>query len=208
MRSEIELLYGFGIMDANYKVYKTAKINGKKKIIWTCPFYSKWTSMFKRCYNEKSLAKQPTYKGCSVVPEWHYFMTFRAWMEKQDWQNKHLDKDVLFPGNKIYGPDTCVFVDAKVNLFISERQNHRGQWPIGVHFMKAVGKFQANCKDVITGKRKHLGLYFTPEEAHKAWLTFKLEQAKILADEQKDARVSKALIERYENYSKYFSESA
>lgn len=200
------LIYGIGINDADYQVQKSESLgctdSGKqiRKLIWICPFYSRWISLLQRCYSEKCQQKQPTYKGCSVVPEWHYFMTFRAWMIQQDWQGKQLDKDILFPGNKIYAPDSCVFVDGKVNKFLTESTASRGEWPIGVYFHKEKGKFQAECGDVITGKRKYLGSYTSPEEAHEAWLSFKLEQAKILAEQQTDERVSKALIERYKNY--------
>lgn len=44
----------------------------------------------------------------------------------------------------------------------------------------------------------------TAELAHKAWLQYKLEQARILATKQTDVRVAKALIDRYENYHNYF----
>lgn len=195
-----KLVYGVGINDADYSLYKIEFINGKQVNTWSCPFYQKWVSMLSRCYNEKLHNKHPSYIGCHSIPEWHYFMTFRAWMIGQDWEGKQLDKDILFPGNKLYGPDTCVFVDQKVNKFITERQNHRGEWPIGVHFYKRYNKFNADCCDVVTGKRKNLGYFNTPEEAHKAWLDFKLQQAYILASEQSDIRVAEALINRYKYY--------
>ena len=70
---------------------------------------------------------------------------------------------------------------------------------IGVCLEKASNKFMATCNDG-SGKKKYLGLFDTELEAHKSWLAFKLEQAKILAAEQSDPRVAKALIDRYENY--------
>ena len=201
-----KLVHGVGINDADYIVQKFETIGyndkGKRirKRIWLCPFYQRWTSMLSRCYSEKCKARRPNYYNCFVVPEWHYFMTFRAWMIEQDWEGKHLDKDLLLPGNKVYGPDTCVFVDSRVNNFITESNAARGEWPIGVSFHKASGKFRAECGDTGTGKQKYLGLYNDSEEAYQAWLNFKLEQAHILAEEQSDSRISKALIERYKNY--------
>ena len=156
--------------------------------------------MLKRCYIGEFLSKRPSYKGCSVTDEWLRFSTFKAWMETQDWEGKQMDKDILFPDNKTYGPETCVFVDAKVNSFIIERTASRGEWPIGVILYKQGGKFGAQCGSVVTGKQEYLGLFLTPEEAHQVWLTFKLEQAHILAAEQTDERVAKALIDRYENF--------
>lgn len=210
MRKKSKLVYGVGVNDADYRVCIRETIgygeNGKKikKVTWTCPFYSRWQGMLERCYSEREHLRKSNYIGCSVIPEWHYFMTFRAWMVEQDWEAKELDKDILFPGNKIYGPDTCVFVDLKVNSFLTERTKSRGEYPIGVSFYKRSGKYVSFCSDVITKKNRNLGYFKTPEEAHQTWLTFKLEQAKILASQQTDPRVADALIDRYENYEKYF----
>lgn len=204
MRTKTKLLYGIGVNDADYvvQINKTEVVDGVKKVFveWRCPYYVKWSSMMGLSYNKKVFKIRPSYEVCSVVPEWHYFMTFRAWMEKQDWEGKQLDKDILFPGNKVYGPDTCVFVDAKVNTFLIESTSARGEWPIGVSFHKDTGKFQANIRDVFNNKRLYLGIFERPEQAHKAWLDKKLEQARILASQQKDPRVALALVQRYENY--------
>lgn len=199
------LLFGVGINDADYvtQVMETISyVNGKQKqkLVWKCPFYRKWSAMLGRCYSEKSQIKYPTYQGCYVTKEWLTFSTFRVWMVQQNWEGKELDKDILFLNNKVYSPETCVFVDQKVNSFILENTFSRGEWPIGVDFHKRGDKFQARCKSVVTGKQEYLGLFLTPEEAHKAWLAFKLEQAYVLAAEQKDERVAKALIDKYENF--------
>lgn len=169
----------------------------KWKVTWRCPFYDKWTSMLNRCYSEKHLAKHQSYRGCSVVVEWHRFSNFKAWMETQEWEGKELDKDILIPGNKIYGPDTCAFVDQKVNKFVNECAATRGKLPIGVDACK--GAFHARCKSVVTGKIVHLGRFKTTDEAYQAWLNFKLEQAYILAADLVDERVAKALINKYKD---------
>lgn len=204
---EKKLVFGVGINDADYDVSKSALIDGKWKKVWNCPFHIKWFEMIRRCYSLTYKSTHPTYSSCLTVPEWHYFMTFRAWMEKQDWQDKQLDKDILLPGNKVYGPEFCVFVDRSVNNFLLQRESDRGEWPIGVNLHKKTGKFAAQANDLLTKDRKYLGLFNTPEEAHAKWLTFKLEQAKILASQQLDPRVAAALIDRYENYAKYFGEN-
>lgn len=205
-----KLIYGVGINDADYTI-KIIKIVGYKedgkpiqKLIWSCPFYEKWKDMMRRCYSVRFQDKNPAYKNSKVTPEWHYFTTFRAWMEKQDWKDKQLDKDILIPGNKIYGPETCIFIDQVLNKFMTERAMERGSYPIGVTFNKAVGKIAAQCSDFSIGKQRHLGYFDSPAEAFVAWLSFKLSQAHILAAEQSDPRVAAALIDRYENYAKYF----
>jgi hypothetical protein len=199
-----KLVCGVGINDADYIVMIKETIgyeNGKQKqkFVWICPFYSRWRLMIQRCYSVKYQEKFPTYKGCFVCKEWLTFSKFRQWMQNQDWGGKQLDKDILVPGNKVYSPDTCVFVEKRVNVFLTESTASRGQHLIGASLDKTLNKFHAYCNDG-SGKKKHLGLFDTELEAHKAWLAFKLEQAKILAAEQSDPRVAKALIERYENY--------
>ena len=207
MKTDKRLIDGVGINDANYATLKQTILNGKTITLWECPFYRKWKNMIHRCYNKKYQNRQPTYMGCSVAGIWHRFTTFRAWMETQDWQDKHLDKDLLFLENKIYSPNTCVFIDGKVNRFLQERQNDRGLYPIGVYLHKASQKFHARGQNVLSGKCESLGYYHNPEQAHQAWLAFKLSQAHILAAEQSDPRVAAALIDRYENYSKYFPQA-
>lgn len=196
-----KLLFGVGINDANYNVCKTEQINGRSKIVWKCPFYTAWSNMLARCYDINAAKNNPSYCPCSVVSDWLYFSVFKSWMEEQKWQGKHLDKDLLVPGNKVYSPEACVFVDPSVNTFVIETNAGKSQLPIGVYWNKRDQKYVAQCNCVITGKRVFLGYHLIPLDAHKAWLSFKLEQAKILAQNQEDPRVAAALIARYENYS-------
>ena len=199
-----KLVYGVGINDADYKVQEWITVedgDGKKKrkLAWRCPFYSRWTGMLERCYSARFQEKCQTYKGCSVYKDWLTFSKFKQWMETQDWECKHLDKDILFHRNRVYSPETCVFVDGRVNSFVLECNASRGQWMIGVHWSKTNKRFIAGCRDA-SGKPKHLGYFDTELEAHQAWLKYKQELALQLAAEQTDPRVAKALIDRYENY--------
>ena len=200
-----KLLFGVGINDAGYRVQEKITVGytagGKQtqKLIWVCPFYVRWKNMLKRCYSARFQEKCQTYKGCSVCEQWLTFSKFKQWMETQDWGGKQLDKDTLFPGNTVYSPYTCVFIDALVNTFITESNASRGQCMIGVHWEERSKKFKAVCNN-LKGKRKHLGYFDTEPEAHQAWLRYKQELALKLASEQTDPRVAKALIERYENY--------
>ena len=196
-----KLVYGIGINDADYVVQKFefyGYVDGKKKQkqVWRCPFYRAWSSMLNRC-SEKWQEKYPTYKNCAVSEEWLTFSSFKVWMEKQDWEGKHLDKDLLFQGNKIYGADTCVFVTPMVNTFVNDCRAARGEWLIGVSWHKQSEKFQTSCRNPFTKKREHLGYFSCEETAHNAWLKRKLELAHELAAIQEDERVAKALIERY-----------
>lgn len=202
------MVYGAGINDADYVTRKmeTIEVNGvrKQKLVWYCPYYRVWINMLERCYSEKFHERQPTYKGCSVSEEWLRFSNFKSWMEAQDFEGKQLDKDLLFEGNRVYSDKTCVFVSSAINNFTIERGNYRGEWLIGVYWSKETGKFVSQCRNPFTKKSEHLGYFTCEQEAHQTWLKRKLELAHLLAAEQKDERVGKALIARYTNYKIVF----
>jgi len=200
-----KLVYGVGINDADYVVEqkRTIIINGvkKEKLVWYCPYYRTWKSILERCFSIKFQERRPTYKGCSVSEEWLTFTNFKGWMERQDFEGKQLDKDLLVEGNKVYSKDTCVFVTQVVNSFTNDCRAVRGQWLIGVYWNKRDSKFQAQCRNPFTKKLENLGYFTSEQEAHKAWLKRKLELAYELAAIQTEPRVAKALIDRYTNYS-------
>lgn len=186
-----------GVNDADYSVVRKGVVGDTYKIVWRCPFYDKWASMLKRCYSEKYIVKFPTYKDCSVCDEWLTFSNFKLWMQQQDWEGKELDKDILFPGNKVYSLYTCCFIDNAVNKFILNNEAKRGEWPIGVCWDKQTGKFMAQIGKGKGGGVVKLGRFCTPEDAHRAWVIEKCSQAKNLALLQADVRVKEALLKRY-----------
>ena len=204
VREKTKLVFGVGINDADYVTQKmeTIEVNGKQKreLVWICPFYRIWRGMLKRCYSAKFQDTRPTYKGCSVSEEWWRFSNFKRWMEKRDWEGMQLDKDILFSGNKVYSAETCVFVTKAVNNFTLDRGNDRGECLIGASWDKEKGKFSSKCSNPFTKKGEHLGYFTCQIEAHQEWLKRKLELAHLLAAEQTDERVGKALIDRYTNY--------
>lgn len=195
-----KLVFGVGVNDADYVIEKRETVgyeDGKRKLVWKCPYYRAWADMLKRCYSAKYQESNPPYKGCSVSEEWLIFSNFRSWMAAQDWEGKQIDKDILFEGNKLYSSDTCVFVTRMANMFITDSRAARGEWLMGVCWHKRDGKFRAQCNNPFTKKREHLGYFTYEQEAHEAWLKRKLELAHELAAIQEDPRVAKALIVRY-----------
>lgn len=191
-----KLVCGVGINDSDYVTSREEIVDGKRKVVWVCPFYRTWSSMLKRCYG-KSKIKYPSYSGCSVCEKWHLFSNFKKWMETQKWEGKQLDKDIISPGNKIYSPENCCFVDSITNNFVLDRKADRGRYMIGVHFHKNIGKFMAQCSNPFLKKSEALGYFDTEQEAHQAWLKRKRELANLLSERQDDERVKVALIKRY-----------
>lgn len=173
-------LFGVGINDADYMVFPRA--SGKQVM---CPYYRAWHNMIKRCYSVKSQEKSPTYIECSVTKEWLIFSNFRAWMEKQDCKGKELDKDILSAGNKVYGPDACIFVSATINCLLSDAAGIRGEYPKGVGIRRDTGRYRAYCN--VKGRSETLGCLDTVEEAEYTYLTFKSDLIKKTAYESEAA---------------------
>lgn len=193
MRAKNKLVYGVGANDADYAVNECED----GKIVWRCPYYRTWKDMLVRAYSDKFKVRRPTYKDVTVCEEWHSFMNFRSWMMEQDWEGKQLDKDILFQGNKLYSPTTCVFVGRVVNLFLTDSAAARGEWPIGVNWHEQKQKFMSYCRNPFTDKQEHIGYFHCPDKAHNAWRKRKHELACQLADIQTDQRVADALRARY-----------
>ena len=190
-------LYGVAINDADYAVTKHKMINGKQVKTWQCPYYSRWSGMLKRCYSEKITSKMKKYQDCTVCDDWLLFSNFRIWMLKQDWEGKELDKDLVVLGNKVYSPETCVFIDSMTNTFTEDCGASRGNYPIGASLNKALGKFESYCRNPFTKKMERFGLHDTAESAHLAWKKRKHELACEVALLQSDRRVAKNLREMY-----------
>ena len=183
------LVRGVGINDVPTPVTKA--VNGVK---WRCPYYQIWWLMLDRCYSDSVHINHPTYEACSVVPSWIYFSNFKSWMETQDWQGKQLDKDILVQGNKVYGPDVCVFVSRDVNMFMVDREDVGRNLPQGVKLTKE-NNFSAQVK--YKGKSVHIGTYKTPSQAGEAYKLRKQRLAVELANEQEDIRVKNAILNKF-----------
>ncbi len=194
-----KLIYGVGINDSDYVTVKREFIigeDGRKKriIVWRCPFFATWRSMLARCYSETYLKSRPSYEGCSVCEEWLTFSNFKAWMCTQDWEGKELDKDILIRGNRVYCPNTCVFVYNDINSFVKVEEFSRGLCLPGVHIHTQDGRFCARVS--VAGKVQHIGLFKSEEDAHSAWKREKYLQV-IQMQNRIPEKVFQALLERY-----------
>lgn len=153
-------VYGVGINDVDYPVVKNK-----------CPYYAIWQAMLSRCYSKKGLAKGSTYNDCSVTHEWHTFSIFKDWMLQQAWEGRSLDKDLRIPGNRVYGPNTCLFVSQAVNSLLNIQPKQQNQIAMGVakhglRFKATIRKFR---------KTHHIGVFDTIEEAKVAYQNAKAD---------------------------------
>lgn len=167
-RISSSLVYGVGINDlAGDANHVTKIVDSLGNIIWRCPFYRKWASILRRCYSKKETCKWPQYKDCTVSDEWHYFSSFKKWMEQQSWEGKHIDKDILVPGNKVYGKEFCLFVSQPLNNILHTNDHIRGECAKGVSIKPSTDKYQARISK--NGKEYYLGVFDTIEEAAVAY---------------------------------------
>lgn len=132
--------------------------------------YVTWKSMLNRCYSSNYHKKQKSYRECEVCKEWLNFQNFARWFYDNYYEigeyTMHLDKDILVKGNKVYSPDTCIFVPQFINKLFTKTNSKRGQFPIGVSKYKT--KYKAYCND----GSKHqiwLGIFDTEEDAFHAY---------------------------------------
>ena len=191
-RRKNKLCYGVAINDADYDVHLNTP--GGKVL---CPFYQRWRGILRRVYDEKYLEKYPTYREVTVCEDWLTFSNFKNWMEKQDWEGKVLDKDILSKGRKIYSPETCAFVTVKTNAFLVNCSCEKVR---GVSFIAKRGVYSAKCGGVWT-KEILLGYHKTEQEAYNAWKNAKISLAKQLAKLETDQRIKQFL----ENFNGEFN---
>lgn len=134
--------------------------------------------MIERCYKRRNNNK--SYEKCWVIDKWRYLSGYKEWFDENYVDGFVLDKDILVPGNKMYGPSTCLFVPREINeLFISTGNDNTGL-PRGVSFVKRLNKYcaQVSMKGAST---KYVGLYDTIEEARQAYVDAKTKHVERVA---------------------------
>lgn len=120
-------------------VYKTRESPGNKKTK-ACQL---WENIRNRCEylpvkDEIRFGKYSDVDSCS---EWKDFQNFAEWFNQvnlsgyfhEGWQ---LDKDLLIKGNKIYSPESCVFLPEGINKALQTKSRVRGELPIGLSYAK------------------------------------------------------------------------
>jgi hypothetical protein len=108
-------------------------------------------------------------------------------METKDWEGKHLDKDILIPGNKHYSPDACLFVKRHINsqkVIDPRKYLDDHPYPQGVEHRRNKGPDTYRAGIQIDGKRIPLGTFSTVEAASSAYCKAKAEDLRVLAEDQ------------------------
>ena len=170
------MMLGVGMLGSKYP----SKINDI-----TTKEYQAWKGMIYRCFDEKTKSRNLTYQDAVCCKEWLCFENFYEWLHSQEnfekWDNDKwtIDKDILVKGNKIYSPETCCLVPNNINALFINKNNYRGDLPIGVK--RSHESFIARCSNPITGKREYLGSHSTPFYAFLAYKKYKENLIKQIA---------------------------
>lgn len=141
-----------------------------------------YNNMYNRCYNEKIHETRPWYKDCTVCDEWlQDKYAFYDWVNDGNFyiidgeKTVELDHDILVKGNKIYSPDTCIFVPKSINsMFGGSSKKKNNGLPVGV--VQVGAKYRPQVKGYRT-------TYETPEEAWKIYAEHKKARIIVMADE-------------------------
>ena len=166
-------VYGVGYLG----VGKFAVKDGQEKT----HHYRIWHELIARCYADTKKDEFSAYYDiCTVCDEWLCYQNFAEWFENNKYECEgrlHLDKDILYPGNKVYSPNTCCLVPQRVNMIFTNKKNKRGL-PNGI--TKVENGYSARYNLV------ELGIYDSIEEAYEVYAVAKEKHIKQVADEYKD----------------------
>ena len=147
-----------------------------------------WSHMLQRCYDENHRYKYPTYEDCFVCDEWLNYQNFAEWYENNyyevDNETMNLDKDILYKGNKVYSPETCVFAPQRINSLFIKSNKVRGKYAIGVNYDERYNKFNTHCN--YNGDLIWLGSFDNELDAFIAYKNYKEKIIKEVADEYKE----------------------
>lgn len=89
-------------------------IDGKRRINKS---YTAWRNMISRCYDTRN--KDYKYygdKGVLICDEWKRYSNFKSWFDLHYINGFQIDKDIKAEGNKIYSPNTCMFISPADNV--------------------------------------------------------------------------------------------
>lgn len=156
--------------------------------------YTRWKNCLSRVYKYGGKA----YRESEVDEYFHCFQNYAKW-DKENYyevegETMCLDKDILIKGNKIYSPQTCIFVPNRINLLFVKNKDYRNGYPIGVVPSKDKFAGQVNYFDKTIREE-----FFTIEEAFLFYKFHKERIIKEVADEYKD-KIPQKLYDALYNY--------
>ena len=149
--------------------------------------YDIWKGILRRCYS-KEQNKDKSYKNIKVCEEWLLYSNFKKWYDKnfpseleKNWKLQ-IDKDLLSRKNKIYSPQTCIFLPKKINTFLSNQQNSNTSGVVGVSYIKSSNSWRARIRNFDNHDRIYLGCYSDKNTAGEVYIKARMKQAEKAKD--------------------------
>lgn len=132
-----------------------------------------------RLFCEKRLLVNPTYRDCTVCKTWLNFQVFSDWFYSHNSYGLgyELDKDLLVSGNRHYSPETCLMIPQEINKALKTVQVNTVV--AGVRKRTNTKGYQVRVTE--NGRRRHVGEFYTVEEASAAYVEAKERYIKNLA---------------------------
>lgn len=149
--------------------------------------YHVWHDMLSRCY-DPTCSNYYNYCDCTVCEDWYNFQNFVEWFNENYYEvnneRMHLDKDILYKHNRVYSPETCVFVPISINVLFTHKKSNNDNLPVGCYYNH--GKIQVVCR---TGYKQHIIGRFElndVEGAFNAYKRFKEDYIHQITESYKD----------------------
>lgn len=96
--------------------------------------YVVWKSILTRVTSDKR------YEDVKVCQEWLDYRNFKMWFNSNYIEGFEIDKDLLSGDDKVYSPNTCIFLPPEVNKMITSSQlnatgvhKKRNKWRARLH---------------------------------------------------------------------------
>lgn len=169
--------------------------------------YARWMGLLRRTDGRDPNWKDyRLYKDCTLHPDWLYLSKFIDWVTSWDnWEMKCIDKDIKYPGNRMYGPDTCIMVSKVINNFFVEppkRSPETAHLPQGVYYSTPCQNQNKNTPyrafTRLDGRQIWGGRYATVEAAQQSYRKVKFGALEVLIEREQCPKVKKILQEIYE----------
>ena len=165
-------MYGIGYLGVGKYKASVNCIHTQENDAWKC--------MMERCYCGERKEHMKYFESCDICDEWLNFQNFAEWYCTHKYpvnERLHVDKDILFPGNKTYSPSNCLLVPQRINMLFLNKPNKRGL-PNGI--IRAKSGYLAKYN------QKELGIFNTIDEAFFHYAKAKEKKIKEVANEYKN----------------------
>lgn len=157
----IPTVYGVGYFGSGHHI---SSVNGK-----TTKTYQAWFNMILRCYCPYELNKSPSYINVNVCTLWHNFQNFATWYENNHKNGHQIDKDIKQRGilNKVYSPETCVFVTQRKNAIEAQAKHYMMNCPNGI--LHEIYDMKEFCRGTDLDNRGMSAVHTGKRQTYKGW---------------------------------------